>query len=58
MIHLKHAFWSILDHNTNFASGRSCLRVNIQSTKLIPVAIGTTKHPADVFTPIKNSLLH
>lgn len=55
MIHLKHAFWSILDHNTNFASGRSCFRVNIQSTKLIPVAIGTTKHPADVFTPVKKS---
>lgn len=52
MIDLKQAFWSILDHKTNLASGRSCLIAIMQRTKLIPVAIGTTKQPPDVFTPI------
>lgn len=50
-MHLKHAFWSILDHITYFASGRSCFKVSIQRTRLIPVAIGTTKQPAEVLTP-------
>lgn len=51
MMHLKHAFWSIRDHNTYLACSLSCFKANIHNTRLIPVAIGTTKHPAEVLTP-------
>lgn len=58
MMHLKQAFWSMRDHKTNLAPGRSCLNVSIQRTKLIPVAIGTIKHPAELFTPRAMSPIH
>jgi len=57
MIDLKQAFWSIRDHSTNLASGLSCLMAIIHSTRLIPVAMGATKHPAEVFTPKNPSFM-
>ena len=47
----KHDFWSILGQSTYLAFGLSCLKVSIHSTKLIPVAIGTTKQEVADCTP-------
>jgi len=43
IIDFIQVFWSILGHITYLAFGLSCLNVNIDNTKLIPVAMGTTK---------------
>ena len=51
-----HDFWSILGHITYFALGLFILRASIQSIKLIPVAIGTTKQLATDWTPVQKTV--
>lgn len=48
---LMHVFWSIRGHITYLAVGRICLKVSIHNTRLIPVAMGTTKHALAICIP-------
>ena len=48
---LKQDFWSMRGHNTYLAPGRCSRKVDMHSTRAIPVAMGTTKQLDTDCTP-------
>lgn len=57
IIDLKQDFWSIRGHKTYNAFGLIWRNVNIHNTRLIPVAIGTTKQSSTEWMPVKENNL-